>query len=319
MIEISTGVCHSAAQVLGELTQLRDALVRCADKLNIAVRRRRHAPVPAVARAAHLRQAALSRAVRAVRLPVQAVHHLRPARARGLPRRRRGAADAAPDVALHPALHRAVGVARPSCRGRTRSSIRRGSTRCSPSRCRAARRSPCRWDEFEAFFAKTTRTGVVQEHEGLLLGHPAQARVRHDRDPRVRHAADGGARRGAGRLRAVAGAPGSCTSSRSCRRRTTTWSTRTTASRPAASGWRRCTWSRPPDGTCRCATTSLATLRQLAPHARGAGRRPPPSTLLARDAEQGANDARWLRERQARERLLAEVVRQGTLRFRGRQ
>ena len=29
-----------------------------------------------------------------------------------------------------------------------------------------------------------------QEHEGLLLGHPAQARVRHDRDPRVRHAAD---------------------------------------------------------------------------------------------------------------------------------
>src|SRR6476620_3884800 len=37
MIEISTGVCRSAAHVLGELTQLRDALVRCADKLNIAV------------------------------------------------------------------------------------------------------------------------------------------------------------------------------------------------------------------------------------------------------------------------------------------
>jgi carboxylate-amine ligase len=37
MIEISTGVCESPAHVLGELTQLRDALVRCADKLNIAV------------------------------------------------------------------------------------------------------------------------------------------------------------------------------------------------------------------------------------------------------------------------------------------
>ena len=41
--------------------------------------------------------------------------------------------------------------------------------------------------------------------------------------------------------------------------------------------------------------------------------------MLARDAEQGVNDARWLRQRQARERLLAEVVRQGAQRFRGRQ
>ena len=30
-----------------------------------------------------------------------------------------------------------------------------------------------------------------RQHEGLLLGHPAQARVRHDRDPRLRHAAHG--------------------------------------------------------------------------------------------------------------------------------
>src|SRR5574337_1875544 len=37
MIEISTGVCHSASEVLGQLAQIRDALVRCADKLNIAV------------------------------------------------------------------------------------------------------------------------------------------------------------------------------------------------------------------------------------------------------------------------------------------
>ena len=37
MIEVSTGVCHSSAEVLGQLTQIRDALVRSADKLNIAV------------------------------------------------------------------------------------------------------------------------------------------------------------------------------------------------------------------------------------------------------------------------------------------
>jgi carboxylate-amine ligase len=37
MIEISTGVCPSPQQVLEELGQIRDALVRSADKLNIAV------------------------------------------------------------------------------------------------------------------------------------------------------------------------------------------------------------------------------------------------------------------------------------------
>ena len=37
MIEISTGVCKSSAEVLSQLTQIRDALVKCADKLNIAV------------------------------------------------------------------------------------------------------------------------------------------------------------------------------------------------------------------------------------------------------------------------------------------
>jgi carboxylate-amine ligase len=37
MIEISTSVCHSATEVLGQLSQIRDALVKSADKLNIAV------------------------------------------------------------------------------------------------------------------------------------------------------------------------------------------------------------------------------------------------------------------------------------------
>ena len=37
MIEISTDVCHSSSEVLGQLSPIRDALVKSADKLNIAV------------------------------------------------------------------------------------------------------------------------------------------------------------------------------------------------------------------------------------------------------------------------------------------
>ncbi len=37
MIEVSTGVCKSSSEVLGQLSQIRDALVKSADKLNIAV------------------------------------------------------------------------------------------------------------------------------------------------------------------------------------------------------------------------------------------------------------------------------------------
>lgn len=37
MIEISTGVCQSSSEVLGQLSQIRDALVKSADMLNIAV------------------------------------------------------------------------------------------------------------------------------------------------------------------------------------------------------------------------------------------------------------------------------------------
>ncbi len=37
MIEISTDICRSSSEVLGQLTPIRDALVKSADKLNIAV------------------------------------------------------------------------------------------------------------------------------------------------------------------------------------------------------------------------------------------------------------------------------------------
>ena len=44
-----------------------------------------------------------------------------------------------------------------------------------------------------------------RQHEGLLLGHPAEARVRHRRDPRLRHAAHRRPRRANRRVRAGTG------------------------------------------------------------------------------------------------------------------
>jgi carboxylate-amine ligase len=50
------------------------------------------------------------------------------------------------------------------------------------------------------------RARASSRHEGLLLGHPAQARVRHDRSARARHAAHHREGRRAGRLHPVPGA-----------------------------------------------------------------------------------------------------------------
>ena len=40
-------------------------------------------------------------------------------------------------------------------------------------------------------------------------------------------------------------------------------------------------------------------------------------SVLRTSVDSGSNDARWLRERQADERLLPEVIRQSALRFAG--
>jgi carboxylate-amine ligase len=60
----------------------------------------------------------------------------------------------------------------------------------------------------------------------------------------------------------------------------------------------------------------IATLRKIAPHARDMGAAAA-MDMLRLSADLGVNEARWLRETQARERLLAEMVRQGAARFRG--
>jgi carboxylate-amine ligase len=59
----------------------------------------------------------------------------------------------------------------------------------------------------------------------------------------------------------------------------------------------------------------LATMDRIAPHARELGAENG-LALLRADVQASRNDARWLRERQGEERLLAEVVRQAAERFR---
>jgi glutamate---cysteine ligase / carboxylate-amine ligase len=61
----------------------------------------------------------------------------------------------------------------------------------------------------------------------------------------------------------------------------------------------------------------LLTMERIAPHARGLGAGAA-IDMLRECADRSANDARWLRETHARERLLAEMVRQAAERFRGR-
>ena len=60
----------------------------------------------------------------------------------------------------------------------------------------------------------------------------------------------------------------------------------------------------------------MRTIDQIAGHAAQQGASGA-LHLLRSEAHAGQNDARWLRERQREEQLLAEVSRQAALRFRG--
>jgi carboxylate-amine ligase len=60
----------------------------------------------------------------------------------------------------------------------------------------------------------------------------------------------------------------------------------------------------------------LLTLHQVARHAESTSATAA-LQMLRNDVNRNHNDARWLREQQGRERLLAEVIRQAARRFRG--
>ena len=136
MIEISTGVCRSSSEVLGQLSQIRDALVKSADKLNIAIvgggthpyqawHERRIYDKPRFRELSelygYLSKLLASTCMWAARMQTPRCSRCTACRAtfRTLLRCRRPAR---------------------TCRGKTRRLTRPGSTQCLPSPCRAAHR-----------------------------------------------------------------------------------------------------------------------------------------------------------------------------------
>jgi carboxylate-amine ligase len=315
MIEVSTGICRSAAQVLGELTVLRDALVRSADKLNIAVvgggthpfqqwHRQRIYDKPRFRELSEL-YGYLSKQFTVFG---QHVH----------------VGCASPDAALL-MLHRmsryiphfiALSASSPFVQGQDTQfdSARLNSVSAFPMSGRAP--FTLSWEGFEAFFAKTTRTGVVRSMKDFywdIRPKPEYGTIEirvFDTPLTVERAAA---------LAGLVQALGA-------------WFLQEEPFTPQEDDYMVYTYNR--FQACRFGLEAvyvepatgrhlplrdhvLATLRQVAPHAEalGAG---PAIDMLASDVEQGANDARWLRQKQGRERLLAEVVRQAAQRFRGR-
>ena len=182
-------------------TRCREA----AGVLNLRRRRRRRAPVPQLARAAHLPDRAL---------PVRASSATATSPSSS-PCSASTSTSAAPSgddaVYLMHMLTRymphfiALSAASPFYQG--------VDTAFESSRLTAVNAFPLvgphavrgDWAEFVELLRHHARLRHRREHEGLLLGHPPQARVRHDRDPRLRHAAHRRRARRARRLRAGAG------------------------------------------------------------------------------------------------------------------
>jgi glutamate---cysteine ligase / carboxylate-amine ligase len=314
MIEMSTGVCQSTAQVQSELTEIRDALVKCADKLNIAVvgggthpfqqwHERRIYDKPRFRELSEL-YGYLSKQFT---IFGQHVHV--------------GCPDA--DSALL-MLHRmsryiphfiALSASSPFVQAQDTQfdSARLNSVFAFPMSGRAP--FTLRWDEFARFFAKTTRTGVVKSMKDFywdIRPKPEYGTIEirvFDTPLTV------------GRAVALAGFVQSLAS----------WFLHEQPFVPEEDDYMVYTYNR--FQACRFGLDAVyvepatgehmplrdhivRTLRQIAEHGRrlGASRG---LQLLGEDTELGTNDARWLREKQGRERLLAEVVRQSALRFRG--
>jgi carboxylate-amine ligase len=314
MIEISTGVCQTSSQVLAELSEIRDALVKCADKLNIAVvgggthpfqqwHERRIYDKPRFRELSEL-YGYLSKQFT---IFGQHVHV-------GCP-----GADSALLM-----LHRmsryiphfiALSASSPFVQGQDTQfdSARLNSVFAFPMSGRAP--FTLSWDEFGKFFAKTTRTGVVKSMKDFywdIRPKPEYGTIEirvFDTPLTVDRAA------------ALAGFVQSLAS----------WFLHEQPFMPQEDDYMVYTYNRfqacrfgldavyvdPPTGQhMPLRDHIIQTLRQIGDHARQVGASHGVQ-LLGEDAELGTNDARWQRENQARERLLAEVVRQGALRFRG--
>jgi glutamate---cysteine ligase / carboxylate-amine ligase len=313
MIEIATGVCQSTAQVHRELSEIRDALVRCADKLNIAVvgggthpfqqwHERRIYDRP------RFRELSQLYGYLSKQFTIFGQHvHV-------------GCPDA--DSALL-MLHRmsryiphfiALSASSPFVQGQDTEfdSARLNSVFAFPMSGRAP--FTLHWDEFAHFFAKTTRTGVVKSMKDFywdIRPKPEFGTIEirvFDTPLTVERAA------------ALSGFVQSLAS----------WFLHDQPFLPEEDDYMVYTYNRfqacrfgldavyvdPPTGQhMPLREHILDTLRRIGEHGRrlGAGQG---LQLLADSAARGINDARWLRDKHARERLLAEMVRQSANRFR---
>ena len=314
MIEISTGVCQSSAHVLGELSQIRDALVKCADKLNIAIagggthpfqqwHEQRIYDKPRFHELSQL-YGYLSKQFT---IFGQHVHV--------------GCPDA--DSALL-MLHRmsryiphfiALSASSPFVQGQDTQfdSARLNSVFAFPMSGRAP--FTLRWEEFGAWFSKTTRTGVVKSMKDFywdIRPKPEYGTIEirvFDTPLTVERAAAL-----AGYVQALA-----------------SWLLHEQPFMPVEDDYMVYTYNRfqacrfgleavyvdPVSGEHMALRDHIVmTMKQIDAHSLAVGAAPG-IDLLRLSADMGANDAKWLRERQARERLLAEVSRQAAERFRG--
>lgn len=315
MIEVSTGVCHSSSEVLGQLSQIRDALVRCADKLNIAIAGGGTHPFQQwheqrIYDKPRFRQLSELYGYLSKQFTIFGQHvHV-------------GCPDA--DSALL-MLHRmsryiphfiALSASSPFVQGQDTmfDSARLNSVFAFPMSGRAP--FTLSWDEFGQWFAKSTRTGVIKSMKDFywdIRPKPEFGTIEirvFDTPLTVERAA------------ALSGFVQSLAA----------WFLREQPFVPQEDDYMVYTYNR--FQACRFGLEAVyvepatgqhlplrehivATLDRIAPHAQDVGATAA-IDMLRSSADRGANDARWLRETVSRERLLAEMVRQGAERFRGR-
>ena len=314
MIEISTGICHSASEVVGQLTPIRDALVKSADKLNIAVvgggthpfqqwHERRIYDKPRFRELSEL-YGYLSK-----QFTIFGQHvHI------GCP-----SANAALLM-----LHRmsryiphfiALSASSPYVQGQDTAfdSARLNSVFAFPLSGRAP--FALTWEDFTAYFDKMTRTGVVKSMKDFywdIRPKPEFGTIEirvFDTPLTIERAA------------ALAGYVQSLGA----------WFLADEPFMPQEDDYLVYTYNR--FQACRFGMEAvyvdpatgdhmplrehiLMTMAQIERHAHSTGASAS-IQLLRGSVENNDNDARWLRERQSEERLLAEVIRQAADRFRG--
>ncbi len=314
MLEVSTGVCHSSSEVLGQLTMLREGLVKCADKLNIAVVGGGTHPFQQwheqrIYDRPRFRQLSELYGYLSKQFTVFGQHvHI-------------GCPDA--DAALL-MLHRmsryiphfiALSASSPYVQAQDTQfdSARLNSVFAFPMSGRAP--FTLSWDEFGRFFSKTTRTGVVKSMKDFywdIRPKPEYGTIEirvFDTPLTVERATAL-----AGFVQALAA-----------------WFIHEQPFLPQEDDYMVYTYNR--FQACRFGLDAVyvepetgehmplrehivQTMQRIDGHAQDVGATTA-IDMLRLSADSGANEASWLRETHARERLLAEMVRQAALRFRG--